>query len=94
MSLTGGCVFGALGFFGFTTPADLAAFFGGDAGFSATGDATVVTAGVRHFNYTCLLNSFLDKDNVLGNIFHENNYAFKYVLVPRFLYANGNEASL
>jgi hypothetical protein len=37
ISLTGGWVFGAFGFFGFAD-ADLAAFFGGEAG--ATGAAT------------------------------------------------------
>lgn len=46
LSLTGGKVLAAFGFFGFAAAADLTAFFGGEAGFSATGNATTGAVSV------------------------------------------------
>jgi hypothetical protein len=43
MSLTGGCDLGTFGFLGLAA-ADFAAFFGGDAGLSAAGEATATGA--------------------------------------------------
>jgi hypothetical protein len=57
ISLTGGWVFGAFGFFGFAD-ADFAAFFGGEAGFS-TGAATGAGSDILFLLYLTLLSDFL-----------------------------------
>jgi hypothetical protein len=88
MSLTGGCDFGTFGFFGLAA-ADFAAFFAGDAGFSAAGDATATGAGSDI--------SSLIKLGVFKRIkqkFLSLNARTEKKGVTRFSIATGNEASL